>query len=98
MANSSKVSEIFEQASVAFGRLAQLTLDLKQFQAQKNESEVKTTSKWSVKEIDLLKSAINRFGNDLNTIANMIQTKTINQIKHKMRSRAFQVVFMFDLF
>ncbi|VDP96751.1 unnamed protein product [Trichobilharzia regenti] len=87
MANFSRVAEIFEQASVAFGRLAQLTIDLKQFQAQQNDGDSKTCGKWSQKEIDDLKAAISRFGADLSKIAEAVETKTINQIKQKLKTR-----------
>ncbi|CAH8594532.1 unnamed protein product [Heterobilharzia americana] len=91
MANFSRVAEIFEQASVAFSRLAQLTLDLKQFQAQQNDGDSKTCGKWSQKEVDDLKAAIGRFGADLSKVAEAIETKTINQIKQKLKTRGFQV-------
>lgn len=91
MANFSRVAEIFEQASVAFGRLAQLTLDLKQFQSQQNDGDSKTCGKWSQKEVDDLKAAIERFGSDLSKVAEAIETKTVSQIKQKLKTQAFQV-------
>nr|CAH8843378.1 unnamed protein product [Trichobilharzia regenti] len=97
MANFSRVAEIFEQASVAFGRLAQLTIDLKQFQAQQNDGDSKTCGKWSQKEIDDLKAAISRFGADLSKIAEAVETKTINQIKQKLKTRAFQDAGLGDI-
>ncbi|CAH8488947.1 unnamed protein product [Schistosoma turkestanicum] len=97
MSNFSRVAEIFEQASVAFGRLAQLTLDLKQFQAQQNDGDSKTCGKWSQKEVDDLKAAIGRFGSDLAKVAEAIETKTINQIKQKLKTRAFQDAGLGDI-
>ncbi|XP_018649609.1 hypothetical protein Smp_088660 [Schistosoma mansoni] len=97
MANFSRVAEIFEQASVAFGRLAQLTLDLKQFQAQQNDGDSKTCGKWSQKEVEDLKDAIGRFGSDLSKVAEAIETKTINQIKQKLKTRAFQDAGLGDI-
>lgn len=97
MANFSRVAEIFEQASVAFGRLAQLTLDLKQFQAQQNDGDSKTCGKWSQKEVEDLKAAIGRFGSDLSKVAEAIETKTINQIKQKLKTRAFQDAGLGDI-
>ncbi|CAL8086103.1 unnamed protein product [Calicophoron daubneyi] len=93
MANGSRVAEIFQQASVAFGRLAQLTLDLKLYQAEQTEPESKgsnNSGKWSNREIDQLKDAISRFGNDLAKISEAIETKTVAQIKQKVKSKAFQ--------
>ncbi|KAF6769339.1 hypothetical protein AHF37_07588 [Paragonimus kellicotti] len=90
MASASRVAEIFQQASVAFGRLAQLTLDLKLAQAQQNEQGQKTNTKWSDQEVDQLKEAVTRFGNDLGKIAEIIETKTVDQIKLKMKSKVFQ--------
>ncbi|CAH8623501.1 unnamed protein product [Heterobilharzia americana] len=97
MANFSRVAEIFEQASVAFSRLAQLTLDLKQFQAQQNDGDSKTCGKWSQKEVDDLKAAIGRFGADLSKVAEAIETKTINQIKQKLKTRGFQDAGLGDI-
>ncbi|KAK4469791.1 hypothetical protein MN116_007307 [Schistosoma mekongi] len=97
MANFSRVAEIFEQASVAFGRLAQLTLDLKQFQAQQNDGDSKTCGKWSQKEVDDLKAAIGRFGSDLSKVAEAIETKTVSQIKQKLKTQAFQDAGLGDI-
>ncbi|VEL23336.1 unnamed protein product [Protopolystoma xenopodis] len=90
MANATKVAEIFDHAALAFGKLAYLTLELKQAQAHTNETESKPSCKWSNREIELLKDSIIRFGNDLAKISEIIETKTTNQIKAKMRNKAFQ--------
>lgn len=90
MANPSRVSEIFQQASAAFGRLAHLTLELKLSQAQQNTSDQKSNTKWTTEEINELKTAIVRFGNDLEKIAQSIETKTLDQIKQKVHSKTFQ--------
>ncbi|TGZ71433.1 hypothetical protein CRM22_002638 [Opisthorchis felineus] len=90
MANASRVSEIFQQASAAFGRLAHLTLELKLSQAQQNTSDQKSNTKWTTEEINELKAAIVRFGNDLEKIAQSIETKTVDQIKQKVHSKTFQ--------
>ncbi|GAA30167.2 chromatin complexes subunit BAP18 [Clonorchis sinensis] len=90
MANASRVSEIFQQASAAFGRLAYLTLELKLSQAQQNTSDQKSNTKWTTEEINELKAAIVRFGNDLEKIAQSIETKTLDQIKQKVHSKTFQ--------
>ncbi|TPP56597.1 Chromatin complexes subunit BAP18 [Fasciola gigantica] len=90
MANSSRVAEIFQQASVAFGRLAQLTIDLKLAQIQQADAEQKENERWTNTEIEQLKEAVARFGNDLGKIAEAIETKTLAQIKQKIKTKALQ--------
>ncbi|EUB61115.1 Chromatin complexes subunit BAP18 [Echinococcus granulosus] len=89
MANAQKVANIFELASVAFKKLAELTLDLKIFQAQAEQGP-STSSRWTIIEVDQLKDAIARFGNDLTKIASVIETKTLTQIKHKLKSQGLE--------
>ncbi|KAM3176770.1 hypothetical protein ACTXT7_005838 [Hymenolepis weldensis] len=89
MANAQKVANIFELASAAFKKMADLTIDLKIFQTQ-SEQGPSTSSRWTIIEIEALKEAVARFGNDLNKIASMIETKTITQIKHKLKSQALE--------
>lgn len=91
MANSSRVAEIFQQASVAFGRLAQLTIDLKLAQVQKMNDEQKENMKWTSTEVGQLKEAVARFGNDLGKIAEVIETKTLAQIKEKVKGKSLRV-------
>ncbi|VDL94597.1 unnamed protein product [Schistocephalus solidus] len=82
MANAQKVANIFELASLAFGKLAELTLDLKIYQTQSS------SSRWTIAEVEQLKDAISRFGADLSKIAEVLDTKTVTQIKHKIRNKA----------
>nr|CDS29263.1 SANT DNA binding [Hymenolepis microstoma] len=89
MANAQKVANIFELASAAFKKMADLTIDLKIFQTQ-SEQGPSTSSRWTIIEIEALKEAVARFGNDLNKIASMIETKTVTQIKHKLKTQALE--------
>lgn len=89
MANAQKVANIFELASVAFKKLSDLTIDLKIFQTQAEQGP-STSSRWTIIEIEALKEAVARFGKDLNKIASMIETKTVTQIKHKLKSQALE--------
>lgn len=89
MANAQKVANIFELASAAFKKMADLTIDLKIFQTQAEQGPT-TSSRWTIIEVEALKEAVARFGNDLNKIASMIETKTITQIKHKLKNQALE--------
>ena len=89
MANAQKVSNIFELASTAFKKMAELVLDLKIYQAQVEQGPT-TSSRWTIIEVEQLKEAVARFGNDLNKIASIIETKTLTQIKHKLKSQALE--------
>ncbi|XP_052822721.1 chromatin complexes subunit BAP18-like [Octopus bimaculoides] len=66
-----QVGEIFTAAGAAFSRLGELTMSLHPT-AEPNPA----SGKWTEQEIELLKSSVKRFGEDLNKISDVIKNRT----------------------
>jgi hypothetical protein len=82
MTSAAKVAEIFITAGTAFSKLGEMTMDL-----QKDETKSSSTGKWTDEEIDLLKVAVYKFGQDIEKISDMVRSRTAKQIKEAMRRR-----------
>ncbi|KAK3095778.1 hypothetical protein FSP39_018998 [Pinctada imbricata] len=82
---SKKVGEIFTAAGAAFSKLGDLTLQL-----HPTAEPSPSSGKWTQYEIDLLRKAVKRFGDDLDAISEVIKTRTISQIKTQMKRKAFE--------
>nr|XP_022336756.1 chromatin complexes subunit BAP18-like isoform X1 [Crassostrea virginica] len=85
MSSASKVGEIFTAAGAAFTKLGDLTLQLHPTSEQSPSS-----GKWTPHEVDMLKNAVKRFGDDLDNISEIIKTRTISQIKTQMKRKAYE--------
>merc|ERR1712004_665273 len=46
--------------------------------------------KWTEQEIDMLRQAVQRFGDDLNQISAVIKNRTISQIKAQIKKRGYE--------
>ncbi|KAJ8342252.1 hypothetical protein SKAU_G00321800, partial [Synaphobranchus kaupii] len=68
---STKVGEIFSAAGTAFTKLGELTMQLHPV-----ADSSPAGAKWTDTEIELLRSAVRRFGDDLNTISSVIKQRT----------------------
>ncbi|XP_052868386.1 chromatin complexes subunit BAP18 isoform X1 [Anopheles cruzii] len=84
MNSASKVGEIFTAAGAAFNSLGELTMQLHP------SSDSPTGSKWTDEEIDMLRSAVTRFSEDLNKISQRIKGRTVSQIRHTLKKKAFE--------
>ncbi|XP_055299492.1 chromatin complexes subunit BAP18 isoform X1 [Sitodiplosis mosellana] len=84
MNSATKVGEIFAQAGAAFNRLGELTMQLHP------TADSPAGSKWSDEEIDMLRSAITQFCDDLNKISLRIKGRTVSQIKQTLKKKAFE--------
>lgn len=84
MNSASKVGEIFTAAGAAFSKLGELTMQLHPV------TEPSPTSKWTQDEIDMLRLAVRRFGDDLNKISERIKNRTITQIKTTLKKKAYE--------
>lgn len=82
MTNAAKVAEIFSVAGSAFSKLGEMTMDL-----QKDEAKTNAARRWTDEEIQLLKESVQRFGQDIEKISQMIKTRTARQIKEAMKRR-----------
>nr|XP_019526222.1 chromatin complexes subunit BAP18-like isoform X1 [Aedes albopictus] len=84
MNSATKVGEIFTAAGAAFNRLGELTMQLHP------SSDSPTGSKWTDEEIDMLRSAVVRFSEDLNQVSQRIKGRTVSQIRQTLKKKAFE--------
>ncbi|XP_035907270.1 uncharacterized protein LOC118509994 [Anopheles stephensi] len=84
MNSATKVGEIFTAAGAAFNSLGELTMQLHP------SSDSPTGSKWTDEEIEMLRSAVTRFSEDLSKISQRIKGRTVSQIRHTLKKKAFE--------
>ncbi|XP_005096408.1 chromatin complexes subunit BAP18 [Aplysia californica] len=87
MSSSSKVGEIFTAAGSAFSKLGELTMQL---HPSSDQGAGGTGGKWTDQELEMLRGAVKRFGEDLNKISDVIKSRTISQIRTQMKRKAFE--------
>lgn len=85
MNSASKVGEIFTAAGAAFSKLGELTMQLHPVTEPSPSS-----GKWTEDEIDMMKSAVKRFGDDMTKISENIKNRTISQIKSTLKRKAYE--------
>lgn len=85
---ASKVADIFTAAGAAFNRLGELTVQLHPLTS--NEGSAQTGGKWGDEEIEMLRGAVQKFGDDLKKISEIIKTKSITQIKTALKQRMYE--------
>ena len=83
MTQAGKVAEIFSTAGEAFTKLGNLAMSL-----QSNSERSSDINKWADEEIDMLRTAISRFGSDIEKISELVKNKSANQIKTALRQKA----------
>ncbi|XP_067949130.1 chromatin complexes subunit BAP18-like [Watersipora subatra] len=79
MASSKTVAEIFMAAGKAFDNLGTMTLQLHP------NPDVPSNNKWTVAEVESLHAAVTQFNSDLNKIAENMKSRTVSQVKQKMK-------------
>ncbi|XP_026114684.1 chromatin complexes subunit BAP18-like [Carassius auratus] len=82
---SSKVGEIFSAAGAAFSKLGELTMQLHPV-----ADSSPAGAKWTDTEIEMLRSAVRRFGEDLNSISSVIKERTVAQIKTTVKRKMYE--------
>ncbi|XP_041094325.1 chromatin complexes subunit BAP18-like isoform X1 [Polyodon spathula] len=82
---STKVGEIFSAAGAAFTKLGELTMQLHPV-----ADSSPAGAKWTETEIDMLRSAVCRFGEDLNQISSVIKDRTVAQIKTTVKRKLYE--------
>ncbi|KAK8749535.1 hypothetical protein OTU49_015418, partial [Cherax quadricarinatus] len=85
MNSASKVGEIFLAAGTAFNKLAELTMQL-----HPTAEQSPAGTKWTDEEIEMLRSSVKRFGDDLNVISQRIKSRTVTQIRSALKKKAFE--------
>ncbi|KAK9537035.1 hypothetical protein VZT92_006773 [Zoarces viviparus] len=82
---SAKVGEIFSAAGVAFTKLGELTMQLHPV-----SDSSPAGAKWTETEIEMLRLAVRRFGDDLNNISTVIKERTVAQIKSTVKRKLYE--------
>ncbi|KAJ8387884.1 hypothetical protein AAFF_G00149190 [Aldrovandia affinis] len=82
---STKVGEIFSAAGAAFTKLGELTMQLHPV-----ADSCPAGAKWTDTEIEMLRSAVRRFGDDLNNISSVIKDRTVAQIKTTVKRKLYE--------
>ncbi|KAK3589675.1 hypothetical protein CHS0354_015181 [Potamilus streckersoni] len=85
MSSASKVGEIFTAAGAAFSKLGELTMQL-----HPTAEPSPASGKWTDQEVDMLRGAVKRFGDDLNKLSNVIKNRTISQIRAQLKRKAYE--------
>ncbi|XP_078360642.1 uncharacterized protein LOC144644938 isoform X2 [Oculina patagonica] len=89
--SAAKVAEIFTAAGEAFSHLGELTMQLHPLNNETGVSPstatVSNSGKWGDEEIEMLRSAVKRFGDDLKKISGQVKTKSVAQIKSALKKR-----------
>ncbi|XP_004857405.1 chromatin complexes subunit BAP18 isoform X3 [Heterocephalus glaber] len=82
---STKVGEIFSAAGAAFTKLGELTMQLHPV-----SDSSPAGAKWTETEIEMLRAAVKRFGDDLNHISCVIKERTVAQIKATVKRKVYE--------
>ncbi|XP_066578769.1 chromatin complexes subunit BAP18 isoform X3 [Amia ocellicauda] len=83
---STKVGEIFSAAGAAFTKLGELTMQLHPV-----ADSSPAGAKWTDTEIEMLRTAVRRFGDDLNKISSVIKDRTVSaQIKSTVKRKLYE--------
>lgn len=82
---SAKVGEIFSAAGAAFTKLGELTMQLHPV-----SDSSPAGAKWTETEIEMLRVAVRRFGDDLNSISTVIKERTVAQIKSTVKRKLYE--------
>ncbi|XP_021068031.1 chromatin complexes subunit BAP18 isoform X2 [Mus pahari] len=82
---STKVGEIFSAAGAAFTKLGELTMQLHPV-----SDSSPAGAKWTETEIEMLRAAVKRFGDDLNHISCVIKERTVAQIKTNVKRKVYE--------
>ncbi|XP_014663972.1 PREDICTED: uncharacterized protein LOC106806517 [Priapulus caudatus] len=77
-----QVGEIFTAAGAAFSKLGELTMQL-----HAAGEPAPASGKWTDGEVEMLKDAVKKFGDDLHKISDVIKTRTISQIRGAIRRK-----------
>nr|XP_020849438.1 chromatin complexes subunit BAP18-like [Phascolarctos cinereus] len=80
-----QVGEIFSTAGAAFTKLGELTVQLHSVLDSSPAG-----AKWTDTEIEMLRAAVKRFGDDLNHISCVIKDPTAAQIKSKVKQKVYE--------
>ncbi|KAM6949411.1 BPTF-associated chromatin complex component 1 [Aplochiton taeniatus] len=81
---STKVGEIFSAAGAAFTKLGELTMQLHPV-----ADSSPAGAKWTDSEIEQLRSAVVRFGDDLNALSSVVKGRAVGPIKTPVKRKLY---------
>lgn len=85
------VGEIFTAAGMAFGRLAELTSLLQPTEEQTSTADSNGGSNdWDADDIEALKSAVSKFGQDLALVTERIKGKKVTAKSEEISNKVFE--------
>src|SRR5687767_1126908 len=82
--SATRVAEIFTAAGIAFTKLGELSMALH------TSEETPPSGRWDDNDVEMLRIAVKRFGEELNKISENIKNKTIAQIKTGIKRKAVE--------
>ncbi|XP_071656322.1 BPTF-associated chromatin complex component 1 isoform X4 [Patagioenas fasciata] len=85
---STKVGEIFSAAGAAFTKLGELTMQL--HPVCDSSPAGSPSAKWTQQELEQLRAAVRRFGDDLHRISALIKERTLAQIKATAKRKSYE--------
>ncbi|XP_076435399.1 BPTF-associated chromatin complex component 1-like isoform X1 [Babylonia areolata] len=85
MSSASKVGEIFTAAGQAFSKLGELTMQL-----HPTAEHSSSGGKWTDQEVELLRTSVKKFGEDLNKLSEIIKSRTVSQIRNQLKRKAYE--------
>ncbi|GAB6019066.1 Chromatin complexes subunit bap18 [Chamberlinius hualienensis] len=85
MSSASKVGEIFTAAGAAFSKLGELTMQL-----YPASDTTPLSGKWTDEEAEMMKSAVKKFGDDLNKISDHIKNRSASQLKATLKRKSVE--------
>ncbi|RWS14374.1 chromatin complexes subunit BAP18-like isoform X4 [Dinothrombium tinctorium] len=83
--NNGNVGDIFIAAGIAFTKLGELTMHLQTKQEMNASGQ-----KWDETDVEMLRSAVKTFGEELNRISENIKRKTVSQLKTGIKRKTFE--------
>lgn len=89
MVTVTAVGEIFSAAGIAFGQLAELTSLLQEEPATTVDANGRQND-WDAEDVEALRSAVKKFGQDLASLTEKIKSKKVNAKAQSIKQKVFE--------
>lgn len=90
MATVSVVGEIFSAAGIAFNQLAELTSLLQDEPTSADTNGGITGDHWEAGDVEALRSAVKKFGDDLASVTERVKSKKVNARAQSIKRKVFE--------
>ena len=84
------VGEIFSAAGIAFDRLAELTSLLQEERTTSNDTNGRHNESWDAEDVEALRSAVKKFGQDLANVTERIKNKKVTAKAQSIKRKVFE--------